>query len=42
MKIIKTAKEEGVSEKDITTRYIDAYQKLRGSLHTLPCMRSQK
>ena len=35
-KIIKTAKEEGVSEKDITTRYIDAYQKLRSSLHTLP------
>ena len=35
-KIIKTAKEEGVTEKDITTRYIDAYQKLRGSLNTLP------
>ena len=36
LKIIKTAKEEGVTEKDITTRYIDAYQKLRGSLNTLP------
>ena len=35
-KIIKTAKEEGVTEKDITTRYIDAYQNLRASLHTLP------
>ncbi len=34
-KIIKKAIEEKVSEKDITTRYIKAYEKVRGDLNTV-------
>ncbi|MCI5774724.1 MAG: cysteine--tRNA ligase [Erysipelotrichaceae bacterium] len=35
-KIIKKANEEGVSEEVIAKRYIDAYEKVRASLNTIP------
>ncbi|MGB7595801.1 MAG: cysteine--tRNA ligase [Erysipelotrichaceae bacterium] len=35
-KIIQKAIDEGVDEKTITTRYIEAYDKVRNSLHTRP------